>query len=338
PISAINEDEVRSLPLNDDGHPKSLEEKQKNTPDSNVYFQLDAYGVLKQFSKVNYIERYINANFLNGHCHLDNVRKRYETPGKNNITIRSRLYIDLVSDLMFNYHMVQLLNIRAKTPNVNSSTYAYIYSHKPTFKAKSLFRDHLKTLPTVVGHFAELDYVFGVPLAKDYPKIHNNVNKNWYNYSVEEQEFSRQIIRYWTNFIKTGDPNDGLPVPVQWNAYTNVNRAYIDLKLNDIQRRQNYFDSMYDFWFELYKQDKIGCSMMKTKKKNIFIILALILLIITFMLGFLIIRRHIQRKSIYRRSINSPSTIPISSHNNGVLTLNDDHTTQPLVTSFHVKT
>lgn len=71
------------------------------------------------------------------------------------MTIRLKLYIDLVSDLMFNFHMVHCLNLRAQVSN-QSSIYAYIYSHKPTFKARSLFRDHLKTLPHVIGHFAEL--------------------------------------------------------------------------------------------------------------------------------------------------------------------------------------
>lgn len=76
--------------------------------------------------------------------------------GKSNMTVRLKLYIDLVSDLMFNFHMVHSLNLRAQNSNRNSSNYAYVYSHRPTFKARSLFRDHLKTLPHVIGHFAEL--------------------------------------------------------------------------------------------------------------------------------------------------------------------------------------
>jgi hypothetical protein len=80
--------------------------------------------------------------------------------GKKNITVRLKLYIDLVSDLMFNFHMVRCLNLRAQVPNQTSSNYAYVYSHRPTFKARSLFRDHLKTLPHVIGHFAELGEYF----------------------------------------------------------------------------------------------------------------------------------------------------------------------------------
>ncbi len=49
-----------------------------------------------------------------------------------------------------------------------------------------------------------LDYVFGVPLARGYRRIHTNVNMSYYNYSTDEEDFSREIIRYWSNFIKTG--------------------------------------------------------------------------------------------------------------------------------------
>jgi hypothetical protein len=73
--------------------------------------------------------------------------------GHDNITDQVKLYIDLVSDLMFNYHMVHSLNLQSRG---NGSSYAYIYAHRPTFKIRSTFRDQLKLLPDVIGHFAEL--------------------------------------------------------------------------------------------------------------------------------------------------------------------------------------
>jgi hypothetical protein len=69
---------------------------------------------------------------------------------------RLKLYIDLVSDLMFNFHMVRCLDLRTKVANKYSSNYAYIYSHRPTLKVRSIFRDQLKLLPQAIGHFAEL--------------------------------------------------------------------------------------------------------------------------------------------------------------------------------------
>lgn len=73
-----------------------------------------------------------------------------------NSTYRLKLFVDLVSDLMFNFHMVHCLNLLTKASNRNASTYAYIYSHRPTSKVHSAYRDQLKLLPQAIGHFAEL--------------------------------------------------------------------------------------------------------------------------------------------------------------------------------------
>ncbi|CAF4001974.1 unnamed protein product, partial [Rotaria sp. Silwood1] len=95
-------------------------------------------------------------NFQHGQCFIDKVKKKYELPANNNQTQRLKLFIDLVSDLMFNYHMVKCLNILSTVSNRNSSIYAYIYSHRPTSKVPSGYRDQLKLLPDAIGHFAEL--------------------------------------------------------------------------------------------------------------------------------------------------------------------------------------
>ena len=44
----------------------------------------DPKMVLAQFSRIDYIARYIAANFQYGSCFLDETRKIYEHPGKNN--------------------------------------------------------------------------------------------------------------------------------------------------------------------------------------------------------------------------------------------------------------
>jgi hypothetical protein len=38
--------------------------------------------VLEQFSKLNYVERYIDANFQYGKCYIEEIKERYEYPGK----------------------------------------------------------------------------------------------------------------------------------------------------------------------------------------------------------------------------------------------------------------
>ncbi|CAF4900944.1 unnamed protein product, partial [Rotaria socialis] len=40
----------------------------------------DPHVVLEQFSKLNYVERYINANFQYATCYIDEIKERYEYP------------------------------------------------------------------------------------------------------------------------------------------------------------------------------------------------------------------------------------------------------------------
>ena len=44
----------------------------------------DPQIVLEQFSKLDYIKRYLNANFQHGKCYLKEVKKRYEIEGLTN--------------------------------------------------------------------------------------------------------------------------------------------------------------------------------------------------------------------------------------------------------------
>lgn len=272
----------------------------------------DPNVVLEQFAKLDYIEKYVNANFRYGQCYLKDIRKRYEYPGKNNLTERIRLYIDLVSDLMFNFHMVHCLNLRTQILNQTAKNYAYVYAHKPTFKARSLFRDHLKTLPNVIGHFAELDYVFGVPLARDYPRIHKNVNMSYYDYSIDEENFSRELIRYWSNFIKTGNPNKDSSATYEWKEYTRTEHNYMIFQLNNIHTERNYFDSMYKFWLKTFQTESNGgCEFrwfrMKMKKHyGIFFLLIFVLILILFCMflrKFCRNRQHCQTTTDYPRFV-----------------------------------
>jgi carboxylesterase type B len=51
----------------------------------------------------------------------------------------------------------------------------------------------------MVGHFAELDLIWGIPFINQTMAYKMNLS-----YTKEEIELSLQMIRYWTNFVKTG--------------------------------------------------------------------------------------------------------------------------------------
>ncbi|CAF1293392.1 unnamed protein product [Rotaria magnacalcarata] len=282
----------------------------------------DLYMYLEYFITLNYIEQYIDANFENGKCFIDEVKKKYELPAEGNSTHRLTLFIDLVSDLMFNFHMVHCLNSLAKVSNRNASSYAYVYSHRPTSKVQSGYRDQVKLLPQVIGHFAELDYVFGVPLANNYSRIHQNVNKNYYNYSADEENFSRHLIRYWSNFIKTGDPNKGSfyidTSNIQWKPYTTYEHSYLYFHMNSIHLEYNYFDEMYNFWLGCFQIESRGnCQKVKIRQYFISFIILFIFLLTLIML--FILWKYCQKKKAGLLFSRRPPA-PLVPHSNSVST------------------
>jgi hypothetical protein len=63
----------------DDDDNEEMKSDRRSHPEQTLSY--DPNVVLERFSKLNYVERYINANFQLGKCYLDEVKKRYEYPG-----------------------------------------------------------------------------------------------------------------------------------------------------------------------------------------------------------------------------------------------------------------
>jgi len=102
------------------------------------------------------------------------------------------------SDLMFYYDLVRFLRERLYS-EASTSTYVYYYTNPPIFN----FENVLRRIPDMVGHFAELDLIWGIPFFNG-----SNTNiayKMNLAYTSKEIELSYQMIRYWTNFAKTGN-------------------------------------------------------------------------------------------------------------------------------------
>lgn len=127
--------------------------------------------------------------------------------------------IELISDFDFVLPMISQLkfytNFSSNEPK--NRLYVYEYSHITSF---NYLLDHLKTYHigydqaliklnhSVVPHFSELDFVFGLPLLSRSGLIKNKSRlKYLYNYTKEELEFSLLIIDYWTSFAKYGSVN-----------------------------------------------------------------------------------------------------------------------------------
>jgi carboxylesterase type B len=127
--------------------------------------------------------------------------------------------LDLISDYDFVLPMISQLNAylnftKQRSKGSRNKLFAYEYSHLTSF---NYLLDHLKTYHlgyenalaklnfSVIPHFSELDYVFGMPVLSRSNLVRTKNNYKYaYNYTREEYEFSLLIVDYWTNFAKYG--------------------------------------------------------------------------------------------------------------------------------------
>ncbi|CAF2143883.1 unnamed protein product [Rotaria magnacalcarata] len=196
------------------------------------------------FRKNRYIKNYLKTNYPNHLCYYEEIQRRYMPSSKHqqNVTETARLYTNLVSDLMFYYDLVRFLHERLNS-NTLASTYVYYYTNPPVFDLDNL----LRRIPNMIGHFAELDLTWGIPYFNHKNRTNIAYNMN-ISYKREEMELSLQLIRYWTNFAKTGDPNEPEYVSVHWPRYEQTKKSYINFNAYDTQVEEQFFEERFQFW------------------------------------------------------------------------------------------
>ncbi|CAF0801892.1 unnamed protein product [Rotaria sp. Silwood1] len=196
------------------------------------------------FRKNNYIKNYLKTNYPDHLCYYEEIQARYMPSSKHqhNLTETARLYTNLVSDLMFYYDLIRFLHERLRS-NTSASTYVYYYTNPPVFDLDNV----LRRIPNMIGHFAELDLTWGIPYfnRKNRTNIAYNMN---ISYKSEEVELSLHLIRYWTNFAKTGNPNEPEYVPAYWPPYEKTRKSYINFNTYDIQIEDQFLEERFQFW------------------------------------------------------------------------------------------
>jgi carboxylesterase type B len=142
---------------------------------------------------------------------------------------------------MFYYDLVRFLRERLYS-EASGSTYVYYYTNPPIFN----FENVLRRIPDMVGHFAELDLIWGIPFFN-----RSNINiasKMKLSYTSKEIELSHQMIRYWTNFAKTGNPNDPNNLSLHWPLYEETNKSYINFHAQEIRIENHFLEERFQFW------------------------------------------------------------------------------------------
>uniref|UniRef100_G1P7M1 Carboxylic ester hydrolase n=1 Tax=Myotis lucifugus TaxID=59463 RepID=G1P7M1_MYOLU len=148
---------------------------------------------------------------------------------------KKKTVVDFETDVLF--LMPTKMAVAQHRANAKSArTYTYLFSHP----------SRMPVYPSWVGadHANDLLYVFGKPFAT--PLI----------YRAQDRTVSRTMIAYWTNFARTGDPNQGhMAVPTQWEPYTQENGNYLEInkKMDGQSMKQHLRSSYLQYWTQTYQ-------------------------------------------------------------------------------------
>ncbi|RLW00545.1 hypothetical protein DV515_00008781 [Chloebia gouldiae] len=154
-----------------------------------------------------------------------------DKPGQE---VVKKTVVELITDYIFLIPTQLALDLHVQNAK-SGKTYSYVFSEP----------SRMPVYPGWVGadHADDLQYVFGKPFATPV------------GYWPKHRTVSEAMIAYWTNFARTGDPNQGYSdVPVSWPAYTNNGKYYLNInhKMNKDSVKQDLRSQFVTFWNSVY--------------------------------------------------------------------------------------
>nr|VZI42558.1 unnamed protein product [Spirometra erinaceieuropaei] len=123
----------------------------------------------------------------------------------------------IAGDIEFTCGTHKFAQLVAELPN--AIVYVYNFVHKTRNNG---FPDW-----TGAMHGYEIDYVFGMPFSDTF-------KRNFYNYTAEETTLSETVMKYWTNFARTGNPTPvtkGSRTKPDWPEYDLESGKYMEIGL-----------------------------------------------------------------------------------------------------------
>ncbi|XP_074427931.1 acetylcholinesterase [Larus michahellis] len=136
---------------------------------------------------------------------------------------------EALDDIVGDHNVVcPLMHFAQRWAERGGTVYAYLFDHR----ASNLLWPPWMGVP----HGYEIEFVFGQPLN---PHL---------NYTGEEEQLSRRIMRYWGNFARTGDPNEASEQEPRWPLYTAAGQRYARLNARPLAVAQGLRAQACAFW------------------------------------------------------------------------------------------
>ncbi|TNN43540.1 Bile salt-activated lipase [Liparis tanakae] len=188
-----------------------------NDMDSHLFTGLDVPSINSDrlYTPINDVRRLLASYTKKGKAALDQAFSTYSStwgPNPNDDTIKKTI-VAIGTDYLFLVPTQTSLYLHAAKATTGR-TYSYLFSEPSRLGGVA------KPYPSWMGadHAEDLQYVFGKPFTTPL------------GYWPRHRDVSGYFIAYWTNFAKTGDPNNGeLRVPTAWPKFTSNSHRYLEI-------------------------------------------------------------------------------------------------------------
>ncbi|XP_034059793.1 bile salt-activated lipase-like [Gymnodraco acuticeps] len=153
------------------------------------------------------------------------------TPSQESI---KKTLVHIETDFLFLASTQAALKLHADNAKTGR-TYSYLFS-EPSQMA-GIFRPFPKWMGA--DHTDDVPYVFGKPFTTALM------------YLASHRDLSGYMIAYWTNFARTGDPNEGeLSVPATWPTFNSTGQKFVELnsKMDESYVGENMRMPFVDLW------------------------------------------------------------------------------------------
>ncbi|NXG65393.1 SASB hydrolase, partial [Hemiprocne comata] len=162
---------------------------------------------------------------------VDQVYNEYIRNAETRAQVRDGL-LHAIGDSVF---VLPAIEVARYHRDAGNPVYFYEFQHRPS-SATGVVPEFVKA-----DHGNEIAFVFGKPFLAGHA-------------TEEENELSRTVMRYWTNFARNGNPNgEGL---VHWPQY-DLDERYLEIDIMQKAAKKLKEDKM-EFWIQLTKQMSNG--------------------------------------------------------------------------------
>ncbi|XP_013397404.1 fatty acyl-CoA hydrolase precursor, medium chain [Lingula anatina] len=145
------------------------------------------------------------------------IQRVYFSSASEDLGANARGFVNLQTDTAFAVSTVKFLSHHLSSSNGTGSSYLYYFTKEPSF-------GHLIPMPAwFQGANHADDVAFMLHGQLDLSGLIN------ITLTEAEREFCTNLVNYWTNFAKSGNPNKPVHVPTAWEQYTATGKHYLDL-------------------------------------------------------------------------------------------------------------